>query len=298
MPTDAIHLLALGDFGSGSPQQASVARAMQAYMQRMDVVPKWLLLLGDNFYANPSLGGGLSEARWKSGFEEMYPAAHFSCPCPAVLGNHDYHDTVNGPMLQLAYSERKSSRWHLPKKWYRMELEKVATFLFLDTNLRSVSGPKPGKKPKACLSAEEESAQWAWLERELNSQRAPFTFVVGHHPVYSNGSHGDTPELVQRLAPLLQSAGVHFYLAGHDHDLQHLELNGLKTSFLISGGGGASLRIQPNPKHASPFDRAVHGFSHIILQPDRVRFTHVNAQAEPVHSMEKFVDHRWKTPSA
>ncbi len=295
---DAIHLLALGDFGSGTPEQAAVAAAMQTYMGRMDIVPHWLLLLGDNFYSNKSLGGGMSEARWKSGFEEMYPAARFPGPCPAVLGNHDYHDTVDGPAQQLGYAARQKSRWHMPAKWYRMDLGKTATFLFLDTNLRSLSGAKPGKRPKACLSAEEESVQWTWLERELEQPRAPFTFVVGHHPVYSNGSHGDSPELVQRLAPLLQKSGVHFSLAGHDHDLQHLELDGRKTSFLISGGGGAGIRQRLVPKHPATFDSATHGFSHIVLQPDRVRFTHVNARAEPVHSMEKLPDHRWKTPSA
>ena len=31
------------------------------------------------------------------------------------------------------------------------------------------------------------------------------------------------------------------YLAGHDHDMQHLEFEGHPTSFVLSGGGGADL---------------------------------------------------------
>ena len=32
--------------------------------------------------------------------------------------------------------------------------------------------------------------------------RAPFTLVMGHHPLYSNGDHGDTTALVEEWEPL------------------------------------------------------------------------------------------------
>ena len=39
---------------------------------------------------------------------------------------------------------------------------------------------------------------------------------------------------------MLKAAHVDFYICGHDHDLEHLESDGM--DFLICGGGGAALR--------------------------------------------------------
>ena len=290
----------IGDFGSGGPAQSAVAGGMKTYLERQRIKPEWLLLLGDNFYKNSKLGGGLSAERWKSGFEEMYPASVFDCPCPTVLGNHDYHDTVDGQKMQLAYAAAGGTRWTLPAKWYRKELRDVATFLFLDTNLRSVSGKADpedksvDKKLKPSLTAEEEVAQWTWLREQLASKRAPFTIVVGHHPVYSNGVHGDSRELVEKLAPMLQTAGVQLYLCGHDHDLQHLELAGQKTSFVLSGGGGARARELKNTTRQMPFGTAVNGFSHLQINAQRAVVRHLDANGKQYHALEKSVDHAWK----
>jgi tartrate-resistant acid phosphatase type 5 len=298
-----LHLLMIGDFGSGAPAQSAVAGGMKTYLERQRIKPEWLLLLGDNFYKNTKLGGGLSAARWKSGFENMYPASVFNCPCPAVLGNHDYHDTKEGEKMQLAYAKAGGTRWTMPAKWYRMELRDVATFLFIDTNLRSVSSKAeageadPDKKVKPSLTAAEEEAQWKWLRGQLATKRAPFTFVAGHHPVYSNGKHGGSKELVGKLAPMLQAAGVHFYLCGHDHDLQHLELAGQKTTFVLSGGGGARARELKNKTREMPFGTAVNGFSHLQINAQRAVVRHLDANGKQYHALEKTVDHAWKVVS-
>jgi hypothetical protein len=291
------HVLVLGDFGSGAPAQADVAGAMAEYVGRFEITPSWLLLLGDNFYANKLLGGGLTEERWQSGFEKMYPESVFNCPCPAILGNHDYHDTPEGDAKQLAYASAGGTRWTMPAKWYRMELGDFATFLFIDTNLRSVSGSKPGADPlkaRRSLGADEEARQWDWIREQLASPRKAFTFVVGHHPVYSNGQHGDQAELVEKLAPMLEAAGVHWYLAGHDHDLQHLELGGLRTSFAISGGGGAKLRELKGAGRKMPFGRAVYGFSHLQVSAGRTVLRHLDAGGRQLHAVEKGLDFQWR----
>jgi hypothetical protein len=163
LPGD-LHLIAVGDYGSGDEKQAAVAAAMRLYVEQQKLKPEWLLMLGDNFYKSSRLGG-VSPARWKAGFEEMYPQDAFPCPCPAVLGNHDYSD--DAPQ-QLAYAKAGGTRWTLPATWYRMELGGVATFLFIETNLRGPSGKLPfGGAPTLFLTPEEESAQWRWLDAQL-----------------------------------------------------------------------------------------------------------------------------------
>jgi hypothetical protein len=54
-------------------------------------------------------------------FEDVYPEGDFSCPCSAVLGNHDYSDNPGGELAQLRYAKQPGTRWHMPAKWYRTD---------------------------------------------------------------------------------------------------------------------------------------------------------------------------------
>jgi 3',5'-cyclic AMP phosphodiesterase CpdA len=292
---DDLHWLAIGDFGSNDPSQLEVAAGLKKYVQTAGLKPEGLLLLGDNFYKK--MNDGVKSERWRTGFEDIYPADVFPGPCPAVLGNHDYGDNVGGEQTQLEYAKTKT-RWTMPAKWYRMDLptaKPLITFLFLDTNLPSVKNGDDAKgKPKRSLTVEEEAAQWAWLDAELAKPRAQYTIVVGHHPVYSNGQHGDTKSLVTQLAPVLQKNSAHIYLCGHDHDMQHLELEGQKTSFVLSGGGGAHTRELPKTEARGIFGKPLHGFTHIQVNPQRLLFRHVQPDGTQVHAFEKLPDFSFK----
>jgi len=287
------HLLMIGDFGSNSKEQASVARAMQKYVSDHSLKTEGLLLLGDNFYSK--MEGGLESKRWQTGFEEMYPASSFPGPCWAILGNHDYHDNAGGEKTQLGYAQKGGTRWTMPAKWYRFELPRekpLVTFLCLDTDLPSVSGGS-AKKMTASLTATEEKAQQTWLEAELANPRAKFTIAVGHHPLYSNGSHGDTKSLISAWDGLFNKHGVHLYLCGHDHDLQHLEIEGRKTSFVVSGGGGARVRELKSDRK-TPYGKNVYGFSHLQIGRERLILRHIDANGMQVHAFTKLADHTMK----
>lgn len=291
---DALHVLMIGDFGTGAKDQRKVAEAMRNFVAGKGLRPDGLLLLGDNFYNEVEGGFTTESTRWKTDVEDMYPASVFPGPMWPILGNHDYHDNPGGERVQLAYSAKPGVRWRMPAKWYRFELGPVGkplvTFLCLDSNLPAVSGGrKKGKTLRGSLTAEEEQQQLAWLKAELVKPRAPFTIVAGHHPLYSNGSHGDTKALIAQWQPLFQEHKVHAYLCGHDHDLQHLELEGRFTSYLLSGGGGASTR-QMSTARKMPFGRDIHGFTHLQITADALTFTHHSADGAALHRVIKKAD--------
>jgi tartrate-resistant acid phosphatase type 5 len=222
---ESLELFALGDFGSGNPNQTAVARAMVDDAGKLAKPTDGMLMLGDNFYGN--MPGGVKSPRWKTGFSDLYPAKAFPGKCWAILGNHDYHDTAGNEQVQLNYAASldRKTRWTMPGKYYRLDLpveKPIVTFLMIDTNY-------PMNDGRSYLSAEERDAQKKWLESQLASSRAPFTVVVGHHPLYSDGAHGDGKVLIKDLGELFGNHGVHLYLCGHDHDLQHLELEGKKN---------------------------------------------------------------------
>jgi len=67
--------------------------------------------------------------------------------------------------------------------------------------------------------------QWAWIEQQLQQSTADYLIVMSHFPVYSVGEHGPTKVLIDRLIPLLHKYHVTMYMSGHDHSLQHFQLN-------------------------------------------------------------------------
>ena len=281
----ACHLLAVGDSGvrkKDLSRQRAVSEAMARYVREAHVRPDALALLGDNFYGG--LGrSGVESSRWDANVEKMYPADAFPCPLYGVLGNHDYSDGPDGGSVaaQLAYRRHApSSRWTMPHKWYRFTLpseQPLATVLVIDTNFVFNGG----------LTSRERKRQWAWLEKELSRPRdTPWLFVLGHHPVFSGGSHGDTRSLIDHLDPLLRRHRVDLYLCGHDHDLQHIEFRDHPTSFVVSGAGGARAREVRERKRGA-FARAVYGFTHLQVQRDRFTLRHVDANGEQLHAFTK-----------
>ena len=51
-------------------------------------------------------------------------------------------------------------------------------------------------------------AQLEWLERTLAASTAQYLVVAGHYPIYSICEHGPTPDLVERVKPLLEQYKV------------------------------------------------------------------------------------------
>ena len=50
------------------------------------------------------------------------------------------------------------------------------------------------------------------LEEELRKSTARWKIAVGHHAIRSIGHHGDSPELVKHLVPVLKVYAYSFYL--------------------------------------------------------------------------------------
>lgn len=86
-------------------------------------------------------------------------------------------------------------------------------------------------------------AQLQWLEKQLQQayQTCKGIMVIGHHPVYTAGVHGDSIELVEQFKPLFDRYGVDSYVAGHDHTMVHLRKDSI--DYIITGAGS---RVRSN----------------------------------------------------
>ncbi len=270
-----VNLLVFGDWGSGGvPEQKEVAKQAASYAKTNGIKFDAALLLGDNFYKK--MDGGIKDPRWQTEFEQMYDKDILAMPFYAALGNHDYEEKKS--QTQLEYSRlNPESRWKMPAKWYRVSLPEknpLVTVLVLDSNY-----------PR--LSTNDWQSETTWLKTELaRKDNATWTITTAHHPLYTSGQHGDTKKIIAEWGPLIKEAKLDFYLCGHDHDLQHLEMPGWPTTFLLAGGGGAKIRPMKRDDRG-PFSRSLNGFLHLRLAEDQATGTFVSKSGEIVHQFTR-----------
>lgn len=285
---DGLHFLAVGDFGTGNDAQRQVARSMNEFAGKLGTPLASVLALGDNFY------NMLEPARFGPGFEEMYSKEHLGCPFHACLGNHDYgpgYDSKQGRAkadMQLDYArENPGSRWKMPAKWYAKEFpgsgNPLVKILFLDSNYF-----------EGALTPQEKLDQKRWLEAELaKGTKAKWTWVVSHYPLFSDDrKRKDNKTLIKNWGPYFQAHPVSLYLSGHDHNLQHLQTDGYRPSFLVSGGGGAKLYEVESTGRG--FSKHTLGFNHIHVTPERIAVQLIDCDGNLMHSFEKKPDGRIK----
>ncbi len=224
--SDVVRLFVLGDWGSGTPIQHAVARAM-AQHARIEH-PHAVITTGDNFYPAgvESPDDPLFFQRWES----VYADSSLLVPWIIALGNHDHRGTI---AAQIAYSAM-NARWYLPAPYYTTVVKAgrttVALFV-LDTD--SLLSDRANRQ-----------RQLRWLDSALSATDATVKIVVGHHPLRSYGLYGDTHTLVEQLKPILDRCGVRLYLCGHDHDLQLIAKPDDRFACVVSGAGGKARRTR------------------------------------------------------
>jgi acid phosphatase len=208
--------LVIGDWGTGAIAQRKLAFQMAEVAKTSQT--RFIISTGDNFY--PGGVDSVEDTQWMSSFEWTYDAPALMVPWYVTLGNHDHKGNI---AAQLSYTNL-SSRWRLPARYY-MHSELLtdgttADFFHLDTT----------PIIKTC-----DRQQLVWLAGALANSNAAWKIVIGHHPLYAGGNHGDTPHLINLLRPLLEQFGVEVYLNGHDHHLEHVVIGGI--NYITSGAG-------------------------------------------------------------
>ena len=254
--------MVLGDWGRNTPDQHRVAAAMGR--AAADARADFVLAIGDNFYSEGVTS--VDDPLWRSVFENVYTHPALQVTWHALLGNHDYY---GNPQAQVDYT-RQSKRWSMPARYYKVadtalaradiDLFAIDTCPFIEDYRRD-----PTSKKGRYTSKEDTAAQLAWLDTALGASRAKWKLVTGHHPIRSGGSeHGDTPEIIAQVQPILQRHRVQAYIAGHDHDLQHIRRDGID---MIQCGGGMEAR-PVEAVEGTRFARAVPGFGLITVAGD------------------------------
>jgi tartrate-resistant acid phosphatase type 5 len=268
-PTAKVNLLSMGDWGTGQPEQKKVAGAITKYVQDSKHPVDGMLLVGDNFYVD--IPKGADDPVFQDVFENVYDKSALNFPFYVALGNHDYQKGKD--LAELGYSKaHPESRFKLPARWYRVDFpveNPEVTVLMLDSD----------KDP---LSKEQWAEQKKWMDTELAKPRGTCTLCCAHHPLFSNGGHGDNGVLQNEWGPLFVKYNVDFFICGHDHDLQHLQIPRWFTSFLLVGGGGADTKLMRHDDRG-PLSRLTHGFANLSFDGNLATVRYINDEGKTLH---------------
>lgn len=307
-PSPPLRVLVFGDFGAVNGSRDAVAKQMIAFGP-YDMG----ILAGDNLYeCGPDLSlPGADRCEFNADgntvregfvpprdvlFDQLFekPLAALVTPSGGplpiwlALGNHDLGPAPGcvkpaelpvtarrKACLEVAY---RSERWHLPARHYVHDQGGVR-FIVLDGNLIEWGD----------FSGFHLDDEVAFLREASRPCREKLCFIVSHQGAASAGPHGGEPASAGyggRVKRLLEAApGAVAWLAGHDHDLQHLRQGALDA--FVSGctakeHGSEEFQERPGAGK-SLFASAEHGFAILTVEQDRWSVEFVSEEGKPLH---------------
>lgn len=267
--------LVVGDWGrDGTSHQQDVANAMGKVAAEKKA--SFVASVGDNFYDNGVTS--VTDPQWKTSFEDVYKAPSLQVPWYVALGNHDYRGNAKA---QIDYS-KTSTRWRMPSRYFALTADKTGLsgvdIFVIDTTPLVDSYRTGTKRPalEAVWAEAPESLQLNWLEAALAASKAKMKIVLGHHTLYSGGKHGDTPEMQAKILPILKRQGVKAYICGHDHDLQHIERDGI--AYILTGAGSETREVKAI--EGTKFAVARSGFTAYDLVKEGLKVSYIDYEAK------------------
>lgn len=222
---EPLRVAVIGDAGMGEETTAQLAQQMAAAQ------PDFVIFVGDTVYKIPENRDAYQA------FEQKYylPFAPLlqTMPIYNAVGNHDVESATifeGLPFYYRAFPPFVDPRFDPSdnggrNQWYAFAYGKIQ-FLMLDT--------------QTFYNEEGNDQQLKWLKDRLADQRFAYTIPAFHIPPYTSGLHtGDGIPVQKNWVPLFEQAHVPLVLSGHDHNYQRLQSHGV--TYLVSGGGSASL---------------------------------------------------------
>ena len=239
-----LRFLAMGDWGGKDHHPYTTTNEVATAVGMARVVanfgPRFVMGIGDNFYSDGV--DNSRDPRFNTTWQQVFTKSYFPVPFYMIAGNHDHHKNVSG---EIAYTNKDpTGRWNYPDFFYYFQQTFTTpggkpvqvAFVMIDTVILCGRWDNKGTPTSRVPPTSPQTYPPGMDKTQLRaSGKRPLIGLswLGHYPVYSVGEHGPTHYLLDNVMPLLQKYGVHLYLNGHDHSLQHIESEGI--NYVVTG---------------------------------------------------------------
>jgi hypothetical protein len=225
-------LAVVGDYGTGEPSEAAVAKLVKGWN------PAAIVTTGDNVY--PHGGASYDDAigAYYADFIGSYKGRYGSgamqnrfWPSP---GNHDWagNEALSGYRGFFTLPEGPGG-----ERYYDVALDPdgLAHLYVVDSDPHEPDG----------IGADSKQAAWLRGALAANVTKACFHIVAFHHPPYTTQT-GHGPALALRWP--FKEWGADLVVNGHNHHYERLVVDGLP--YVVTGTGGAALYERRGPRAA------------------------------------------------
>jgi hypothetical protein len=236
----------------------------EATARLLDSIEGVVFTAGDNVYPSGSLRQ----------FNECYDVSwgrHKARTRPAP-GNHEYQ--TDGAAGYFEYFGAAAGDPNTG--YYSYDIGAYWHAIVLNSNCAKIGGCQAG------------SVQYGWLERDLEDHAGMNVIAFWHHPRYSSGGHGNTPEL-DDLWDMLVDYGAEIAITGHDHIYERFapidddgdrdDARGLRE--FVVGTGGKSLTGVGSPEaHSEARSNEAFGVLKLTLYPEHYEWQFIPVEGE------------------
>jgi hypothetical protein len=224
--------------------------------------------MGDNAYPSGAQG---ARADFTRCFEPSWGSKRIMKVIHPSPGNHDF-ETTTGAGYYAFFGDKAGPGglgWYSYDfgKWHVIALNSEILF----------------RRELRFMAREQEE----WLTKDLKDHGKPCTMAYWHRPLFSSGTHGDTPE-VQRFWDILYKNDVDLVINGHEHHYERFlpqsplgipdSVKGIDQ--IIVGTGGAELRGLRYPLRPNSAMQIIgyHGVLKLTLGDGEYRHSFIDAQ--------------------
>lgn len=280
---EAVSFVMFGDWGDrGGDNQRGVAQAIADYCELN--LCDFLITLGDNFYSSGV--ESVTDSHWFESYVNVYrdgpEGVGLMLPFYPSLGNHD-HGYEESAQAQVDYSQI-DPLWRMPATQYSFCWGTGTNSCLVEIFI--IDSQWPG------FDSSESQQQ---LREDACSSPAPWKFVAMHHPIISNGNHGNWDQGsdgLEALTDIVADCQIDVVLSGHDHSFAHLTdtVNGTFIDQLVVGTGGRGLRDVDSDDPRVLSSGSFFGFGWMQATADRATFRMIQTDGSV------FYETSWSTP--
>ena len=275
----------LGDYGVGIATDSESSRRQRRIAEVVERMitsagARFVITTGDNVYEGERgrVGGssGAVDGDWWSSFYAPYRYVISRVPVYPAVGNHDTSDSEQSDDREQMYDN-----FHTATRFPDDERASVGPGLHYrvgwgaDVELVAVDSSEASGLDAHRYFQDPRHAEWlrATFRRAGPRWRIPFS----HHPAYCAGPHhGNDEEILETLEPLYVAGGVRVVLAGHEHNFQLSESQGV-THVLTGAGGNLREELPSEFERACTTGWAVQAHAVLVeIAGDELRMTPVS----------------------